>query len=38
MECLPDIDVDILFDAEDEKRRDDRNFVFSEKSEKKRKF
>merc|ERR1711885_10116 len=24
MECLPEIDVDILFDSDDEKRRDDR--------------
>ena len=36
MECLPEIDVDILFDAEDEKRRDDRNFGFSEISKKKK--
>ena len=33
MECLPEIDVDILFDAEDEKRRDDRYFGLLENSE-----
>ena len=27
MECLPEIDADILFDSDDEKRRDQRRYI-----------